>query len=364
MSVSPASTDRPHPADARAGLAPLDRLDPAVRAVLEPAESVAGAEAAAKRLAHSHYENFSVVSLLLPRDLRQDLCNVYAFCRLADDLGDELADPAVSLKQLAKLREDTCTAFAGRAESNLLVAVAATARRRDLPPEPFLDLISAFEQDQRVTRYETFDELRDYCRRSADPVGRLVLMMCGYRDVARMHLSDQTCTALQLVNFWQDVRRDLVERDRIYLPAETMAAAGLTEAALRVQVARGRADEAYRRVIRAEVERADAMFAEGRRLLPMLRPAVRGQIALFGAGGMAISRAIARQGYDTLCRRPKLSKWAKARLACVAATAAAVTAAGDAAATIGRWGSRGRSAPAGPRAIAVAGGRVVREEAE
>ncbi|HEX8911626.1 MAG TPA: squalene synthase HpnC, partial [Humisphaera sp.] len=301
MSLPSASTARPHPADARAGDPVLARLDPAVRAVLAPADSVAAAEATTKHLAHSHYENFSVVSLLLPRHLRQDFCNVYAFCRLADDLGDELGDPAASLEQLAELRSDTLAAFAGRAGSNLSVAVAATAARRDLPVEPFLDLISAFEQDQRVTRYETFGQLRDYCRRSADPVGRLVLMMCGYRDAARMHLSDQTCTALQLVNFWQDVRRDLIERDRIYLPAETMAAAGLTEAALREQVAAGRAGDAYRRVIRAEVERADAMFAEGRRLLPTLRPAVRGQIALFGAGGVAISRAIARQGYDTLC---------------------------------------------------------------
>jgi squalene synthase HpnC len=318
------------------------RLSELVRGVLAPAASPAAAAVVTRRLAHGHYENFSVVSALLPRRLRQDFCNVYAFCRTADDLGDELGDPALASAELARLRADTRAAFAGRATSNLFVALGETIRRHDLPIDPFLDLISAFEQDQTVTRYETAAGLLDYCRRSAAPVGRLVLMMCGYRDTERLRLSDQTCTALQLVNFWQDVRRDLLDRDRVYLPAESMREFGVTEADLREQVAAGRASEAVRRVIEAEVVRATAMFDEGATLLPTLRPAVRGQVWLFGAGGRAVAAAIARQGFDTLAARPALSRSQKAKLVAMALAAAARTAAIDATIAVGRLVGRRR----------------------
>ncbi|HEX2971006.1 MAG TPA: squalene synthase HpnC, partial [Tepidisphaeraceae bacterium] len=214
-------------------------LPPTAQAALAPASDEAAAQAATRLLTHTHYENFPVVSIFLPRHLRQDFCNVYAFCRVADDLGDEMHDPSQSLQCLADLKQQTRACFAGQATTALFLALSATIRRHDLPIQPFLDLIDAFEQDQRVTRYETFDQLRDYCRRSADPVGRLVLYMCGYRDPQLHQLSDRTCTALQLTNFWQDVRRDLLERDRIYLPRQSMQRFSVTEEQLR----QGRCDE-------------------------------------------------------------------------------------------------------------------------
>jgi squalene synthase HpnC len=177
--------------------------------------------------------------------------------------------------------------------------------RNAADPQTVLDLIDAFEQDQRITRYETFDQLLDYCSRSADPVGRLVLYMCGYRDEHRQRLSDKTCSALQLTNFWQDVRRDIVERDRIYIPADSMRRFNVTEE----QIRQGRCDENYRRVIQFEVERAQAMFDEGKALLPLLHPSIRKHIALFGMGGEAILSAIRRQNYDTLTRRPARAAW-------------------------------------------------------
>ncbi len=268
------------------------------------------AQAFTWKLAHSHYENFSVVSALLPRAYRQDFCNIYAFCRIADDLSDEVADREQSLRLLAAFRRSTQAMFDGKPDAIAFSALEATVRAHDIPIQPFLDLIDAFEQDQRVDRYQTYDQLRDYCRRSADPVGRLVLYVCGYRDQARQQLSDCTCTALQLANFWQDVLGDLTERDRVYLPAETMARFGVTEAQLRA----GTCDDNYRRCIEFEVDRAQSLLDQGDALLPMLDESVRPQIALFGQGGKAILHAIRRQNYDTLTARPSLSKWQKGGL--------------------------------------------------
>jgi squalene synthase HpnC len=275
------------------------------------------AQAFTRRLARSHYENFSVVTRLLPRSLRQDFCNIYAFCRLADDLADEPADcveavsPARALDNLDRFRADLRACYAGRSDSAVFLALGETIRNRAIPVDPFLDLISAFEQDQRVTRYDTFDQLLDYCRRSANPVGRLVLYLCGYRDERRQRLSDYTCTALQLANFWQDVRRDLRDLDRVYIPRDSMERHRVTENDLWQQ----RASESFKALIRAEVDRTEALFAQGDALLPLLDPAVRRQVALFGAGGRAVLQAIRRQGYDTLRRRPVLSAGQKARLA-------------------------------------------------
>src|SRR5580704_11685535 len=176
-------------------------------------------------LATHHYENFQVVSFLLPKRLHQDFYNVYAFCRWADDLGDEIGDTAESLRLLAWWREQLHAMYAGRASHPVFVALEDTARRHQLPMGLFDDLIKAFEQDQTVTRYQTFEDLFDYCRYSANPVGRLVLGLCGYRDEARQALSDATCTALQLANFWQDVIVDL-EKDRVYLPLGLLEAHG------------------------------------------------------------------------------------------------------------------------------------------
>lgn len=281
-----------------------------VRAAFASPCSLAEAERYTRELALGHYENFSVVSLLLPRHLKQDFSNVYAFCRTADDLGDEVPDKDLSLSYLARFREYTEACHAGEGKSPLFVALAGTIRRHEIPIQPFLDLIDAFEQDQRVNRYEDFDQLVDYCRRSADPVGRLVLYMCGYRDAERQRLSDRTCTALQLANFWQDVRRDILDRDRIYLPQDSMQRFGVTEK----QIREGRCDDNYRRLIEFEVDRTEKMFDEGDGLLPMLEGYVRRQVSLFSQGGRAVLDAIRRQDYDTLSHRPKLSKWQKGKL--------------------------------------------------
>jgi squalene synthase HpnC len=282
----------------------------ALAAAFSPAPNPEQAEHFTRILAESHYENFSVVSRLLPRALRRDFCNVYAFCRIADDLGDEVGDRQTALDYLARFRQATIDCYAGKPASAVFVALQGTIRRHDIPIEPFLDLIDAFEQDQRISRYQTFEQVQDYCRRSANPVGRLVLYLCGYRDEQRQRLSDCTCTALQLANFWQDVRRDLLDLDRIYLPKESMDRFGVNEAQLRTLVA----DQRVRQLIRWEVDRAEELFQEGQRLLPLLDPAVRSQIALFGQGGRAILQAIRRQDYDTLSRRPTLSKWQKGKL--------------------------------------------------
>ena len=274
------------------------------------ASNPAASQSQTWRLAHTHYENFSVVSALLPRRLRQDFCNIYAFCRIADDLGDEIADHDLSLRLLSRFRRATVDLFAGKADTVVFSALQSTVEKYNIPIDPFLDLIDAFEQDQRIDRYQTYAQLQDYCRRSADPVGRLVLYVSGYRDQARQEFSDATCTALQLVNFWQDVRRDLTERNRIYLPQESMDLFNVTEAQLQAHVC----DDNYRRCIRFEVDRAGALFDRGEALLPLLDESVRPQVALFGQGGRAIAQAIRKCDYDTLTSRPVLSRWQKGQL--------------------------------------------------
>jgi squalene synthase HpnC len=281
-----------------------------VAEALSPVRDIEQAQLFCRRLARSHYENFIVVSVLLPKRLRQDFCNVYAFCRTADDLGDEIHDPLVATQQLENLRELTRNCFAGQTDTALFMALAGTIAKHQIPIEPFLDLIDAFEQDQRVTRYETFEELMNYCRRSANPVGRIVLYLCGCRDPRAGAFSDLTCSALQLANFWQDVRRDLIELDRVYLPAGQMRQYGVTEQQLRD----GRCDQNYRDLIKAQVDRTEAMFDAGSELLPLLDPSVRGHIALFGKGGRAILQSIRDRDYDTLSARPELSGWQKSRL--------------------------------------------------
>jgi len=289
-----------------------------IRAAFDPVADPDAAEAYTRSLTHSHYENFSVVSILLPKHLRQDFCNVYAFCRIADDLGDEVRDKTKSLQYLADFRLHLQNCYAPLSPSPPLplsssvvfTALRQTIRRHDIPIDPFDQLIRAFEQDQTVTRYQHFPQLVDYCTKSADPVGRIVLYMCGYRDVQRQQLSDKICTALQLINFWQDVRRDILERDRIYIPADDMQRFHVTEEQLRA----GAVTDHFRHLIRLQVERTEAMFTEGKRLLPLLEPMYRKQIALFAKGGRAICEAVRRQNFDTLTCRPSLSKRQKACL--------------------------------------------------
>jgi squalene synthase HpnC len=281
--------------------------------------SYADAAAYTRNLATTHYENFSVVNWLLPKRLHEDFANVYAFCRWADDLGDETGDPRRSLELLAWWKCELAACYAGSPRHPVFVALQKTIANHAIPADPFEKLIDAFEQDQRVDRYENWPQVLDYCTRSADPVGRLVLYLCDLRDEPRQRLSDATCTALQLINFWQDVRRDIVERNRIYLPADALAAAGLSHQMLVDHVNGKRSLTAeqmasYHGVIRELVDRTTPLFQEGRRLWPLLPRDMRVPIQLFTLGGEAIVKRVHADGYDTLEKRPSLSKAAKAGL--------------------------------------------------
>jgi squalene synthase HpnC len=254
-------------------------------------------------LATHHYENFQVVSFLLPKRLHQDFYNVYAFCRWADDLGDEIGDTAESLRLLAWWREQLHAMYAGRASHPVFVALEDTARRHQLPMNLFDDLIKAFEQDQTVTRYQTFEELFDYCRYSANPVGRLVLGLCGYRDEARQALSDATCTALQLANFWQDVIVDL-EKDRVYLPLGLLEAHGYPVEALAAR----QCDDRFRAAMREAVGVARDLFHKGMPLAGQVDRRLAIDLELFSRGGLLVLEKIERQNYDVLRARPAVSK--------------------------------------------------------
>lgn len=271
-----------------------------------------------ERLATTHYENFSVLSWFLPRDLRPHFSSVYAFCRHTDDLGDEGA--TTSEERMALLDQwerdlRRCYAPGETPEHPYLVALHETIRRFDLPPEPFLALIKANRMDQLVRRYPTYTDLLHYCEHSANPVGRLVLMLYGYRDEERQRRSDAICTALQLTNFWQDIARDERERGRIYLPMEDMARFGYSETALR----RSECTPAFQALMAYEAERARSLFSDGLPLLALLEGLPRRAIALFALGGLNILAAIERQHYDVFSHRPTLSKrqklWLMTRVA-------------------------------------------------
>lgn len=290
-------------------------------------------------LARAHYENFPVLTGLVPARLRDDFAAVYAFCRWSDDLGDETGHTEAARERSKALLawwrgellrcHEHAKAGSGSEDATapthpVFVALAGTfARHRYLSATPFEDLISAFEQDQTVTRYETWAQLLDYCDRSANPVGRIVLTLAGHvppeidpANTERYRLSDLTCSALQLINFWQDVRRDLIERDRVYLPSEEtgisaddlrawLDAPGSREPANRIR---------YIRAVRGLVTRTEAMFDEARGLAGILDPSISPVVRLFADGGRAVLRAVVRQGCTTLWRRPRLTKTVKGAL--------------------------------------------------
>ena len=254
-------------------------------------------------LATHHYENFQVVSFLLPKRLHQDFYNVYAFCRWSDDLGDEIGDPQESLRLLAWWRRELQAMYAGRASHPVFVALRATVADHHLPMEPFDHLIQAFEQDQTVIRYRSFDELFEYCRFSANPVGRLVLGLCGYQDAERQALSDATCTALQLANFWQDVIVDL-QKDRVYLPLDVLERNGYPVEDLFAR----RFDDRFRRAMKEVVGVAREMFLKGLPLAGQVDRRLAIDLELFSRGGLKILEKIERQDYDVLRARPVISK--------------------------------------------------------
>jgi squalene synthase HpnC len=261
-----------------------------------------------RRRALGHYENFPVLSMLAPTALHDDLAAVYAWCRFADDLADELGPPPIALAALNRWGRETEAMFAGQPRHPITVALADTARRHGITPEPFANLLRAFRQDQTKRRYATHAEVVDYCTGSADPVGRLVLRLLGRDDTDRVGRSDAVCTGLQLINFLQDVRRDFLERDRIYLPLDELAAAGSSEADLADGVAKGNASPALKEAIRAGVERAEGLLREGLPLARSLRGRAGLMVAGFALGGLAIARKLRAQGFDPLKRRPKLMK--------------------------------------------------------
>lgn len=261
-------------------------------------------------LSTHHYENFHVVSLFLPKRLHQDFYNVYAFCRWSDDLGDEIGDTAESLRLLEWWRGELHSLYRSKAPSHpVFVALRETIATHQLPIDPFDNLITAFVQDQTVTRYRDWPHVLGYCVNSANPVGRLVLMLCGYSDEERFRLSDATCSALQLANFWQDVTVDL-KKDRIYLPLHLFDRHGYTEA----ELFQRRFTPAFREVMREAVDYAQRLFEEGLPLAGMLDRRLSLDIDLFSRGGMKVLDKIRAQGYDVLAARPHVSKSERVRL--------------------------------------------------
>jgi squalene synthase HpnC len=264
-----------------------------------------------RKLATGHYENFSVLSMVVHKVWRDDFASLYAFCRWADDLGDEIDDAQRSLDLLDWWRGELHLCFEGKPRHPVFVALQPTLERHDLPIEPFDDLIKAFELDQRVTRYETWSQLIDYCRLSANPVGRLVMMISGEpRTDELFKLSDATCTALQLTNHWQDVARDFRDRDRIYLPRE-MIEIEQFEDRLKRTIESGHAPdhEFYglaRELVRACVQRTWDLYREGDPLLEQIKPATKPIVWLLGSGGQHVLHQIEMWNYETVLHRPKL----------------------------------------------------------
>jgi squalene synthase HpnC len=268
------------------------------------------------RLTRTHYENFSVVTWLTPREHRAAFQSIYAFCRWSDDLGDEVGDRDCSLELLAWWRDQLKAMYGGVTRHPVMIALSETVLRYRIASAPFEALISAFEQDQTVTDYETFEQLIDYCTRSANPVGHLVLHVAGSFTPENARLSDATCTALQLANFWQDVARDLII-GRIYLPREDRIRFGYSDSDLRA----GRFTPGFAELMRFQVERTRTLLAAGEALIARMPRALAIDVDLFSRGGRAILDSIEARGFDVLTARPNLSRWTKLRLIARAAFA-------------------------------------------
>jgi squalene synthase HpnC len=283
-------------------------------AIPEVAPSVQESRAYCQRLARSHYENFSVATWFLPASLRQDFFNVYAYCRISDDLGDEVGDPSASLRLLDEWEAELDACYSGHPRHPVFVALAETVQKFQIPKQEFADLLAAFRQDQTVTRFPTFQDLLNYCRYSANPVGHLVLYLGGYSDPERQRLSDYTCTALQLANFWQDVSTDYA-KGRIYLPLEDLRRFGVSEREIR----EAENSRAFREMMRFEVERAREWFSQGLALPAKISRELAIDIELFSRGGLEILNAIERQDFAVLGRRPSISRARKLALVARAA---------------------------------------------
>jgi hydroxysqualene synthase len=276
--------------------------------------SVEDAFAYCERLTRNHYENFPVGSLLIPKLSRKHVYSIYAFARTADDIADEGygAEGMAEEQRLAALddwEEQLEACYRGRARQPIFIALAETVRELDLPIELPRALLSAFKQDVVKRRYASFEDVLDYCTRSANPVGRLILLLFGYRDENLNRLSDSICTGLQLANFWQDVAVDLA-KDRIYLPEEDLTRYGVSTDALHEK----RADNRYRELMKFEVKRTKELFLEGRSLPERVTGRLSIELRLTWLGGMRILEKIERLEYDTLNARPKITALDKVSL--------------------------------------------------
>lgn len=269
----------------------------------ESPPSLKEAQAYCERLARTHYENFSVATWFLPARLRQHFYNVYAYCRISDDLGDEVGNPQQSLQMLDQWEAELNACYQGSPRHPVFVALSETVRGFGIPKHEFSDLLIAFRQDQSVTRFETFDDVLGYCRYSANPVGHLVLYLCGYSDAERQQLSDCTCTALQLANFWQDVAVDY-GKGRIYLPLEDLRRCGVSED----DIACRRVTPQFIGLMKFQVQRAHGWFERGLPLIKKVNKDLAIDIELFSRGGEEILNAIERQKFDVLSSRPVISK--------------------------------------------------------
>jgi len=284
-------------------------LPPGYR-IPEVAPTLDEARAYCRQLAESHYENFHVATWFLPERLRPHFYSIYAYCRISDDLGDEVGDRSVALALLDLWGRELDACYEGQARHPVFVALAETIRACGIPKEPFADLLVAFRQDQTVTRYATMDDVLGYCHYSANPVGRLVLYACGEVSEENFQLSDATCSALQLANFWQDVRVDFA-KDRVYLPQDDMRRFGVSDE----NIARGVATPEFRALMRHEVDYARSLFERGLPLIGRVSRDLALDLDLFSRGGLEILRAIERCDYDVLSARPSISKRTKFALA-------------------------------------------------
>jgi phytoene synthase len=247
----------------------------------------------------AHYENFPV-GLFVPRPKRRYVHALYAFARTADDFADEPRYAGMRREKLGEWEARLHAAYRGEAEDPIFLALGETVRRLSIPKELLLDLLSAFRQDTEKSRYENWEELLDYCRRSADPVGRLVLLIFEYRDPELRPLSDAICTGLQLANHWQDVAVDL-RRDRVYVPRELLARFGVGEWDLNA----GRVDERFRGLMGELVARTRALFERGRPLCDRVGADLRFEMRLTWLGGSRILDRIEAAAYDVFRRRPR-----------------------------------------------------------
>jgi squalene synthase HpnC len=297
-------TPNPLAPDALTG-APAEYLTPQDRPTLDEARAWCHA------LATSHYENFHVATFFLPKRMRPHFDSIYAFCRVSDDLGDEVGSTALALELLqtwgAMLNQ--CYDAPAASRHPVFVALHETIVACDLPRTLFHDLLHAFRQDQVKTHYDTWDEAVEYSRYSANPVGRLVLMVCGYRDETRALLSDHICTGLQLANFWQDIVRDS-EIPRRYLPAEYMQRFGVAEGQVEGRVF----TPEFGAMMRALVARTRDLLREGTPLSASVDEELRVTLDLFRHGGEAILDGIAAQDYDVLRGRPVVTRRKKLAL--------------------------------------------------